>query len=75
MEEKQKELIETNENILVKYTQERDARLAKMRFMNEHKFMQELAHLQIQKDAISDIFYDYRNAIEELRMLLNSWNS
>jgi hypothetical protein len=75
MEEKLKQIIEAHELNLVKYTQERDARIAKMQFMSEHKFMQELGHLQTQKDAISDMFYDYRNAIEELRNLLNAWNS
>ena len=75
MEEKLKEIIEAHENNLVKYTQERDARIAKMQFMSEHKFMQELEHLRTQKDAVSDMFYDYQKAIEDLRKMLNDWNS
>lgn len=75
MEEKLKQIIEEHENNLLIYTQERDARLAKMQFMREHKFEQELQHLQTQKDAVSDMFFDYRKAIEDLREMLNAWNS
>ena len=75
MEEKLKEIIEAHENNLLKYTQERDARLSKMQFMSEHKFEQELQHLRTQKDAVSDMFFDYRKAIEDLREMLNAWNS
>ena len=75
MEEKLKEIIEAHEANLVKYTQERDARQAKMQFMSEHKFEQELQHLRTQKDAVSDMFYDFRKAIEDLREMLNAWNS
>jgi hypothetical protein len=75
MEDKLKEIIEAHELNLVKYTQERDARNAKMEFMREHKFENELQHLRTQKDAITDIFYDYRKAIEDLRELLNAWQS
>lgn len=75
MEEKLKEIIEAHETNLVRYTQERDDRISKMKFLSEHKFMQELAYLQTQRDAINDMFYDYRNAIEELRKMLNAWNS
>ena len=69
-----KEIIEAHENNLVKYTQERDARLAKMKFMSDHKFENELQHLRTQKDAVSDMFYDYRKAIEDLREMLNNWD-
>ena len=75
MEEILQKLIEEHENKLVKYTRERDERQAKMIFMSEHKFMQELEHLRTQKDAVSDIFYDYRKAIEDLRKILDAWNS
>lgn len=75
MEEKLKEIIEAHESNLVRYTKNRDSRRAKMEFLNEHQFYEELRHLQIQKDAISEIFYDYQKAIEDLREMLNAWNS
>ena len=75
MEEKLNEIITKHEKNLVKYTQERDSQQEKMKFMSEHKFENELAHLRTQKEAVSDIFYDYRKAIEDLRELLNAWNS
>lgn len=75
MEEKLNQIITAHENNLLKYTQERDSRLEKMKFMVEHKFDHEYEHLKTQKDAVSDMFYDYRMAIEELRELLNAWNS
>ena len=75
MEEKLKEIIEAHEANLANYTNERDARQAKMQFMSEHKFEQELQHLRTQKDAVSDMFYDYRKAIEDLREMLNAWKS
>jgi hypothetical protein len=75
MEEKLNEIIKAHENNLLKYTQERDTRLAKMQFMSEHKFEHESQHLRTQKDAVSDMFFDYRKAIEDLRELLNAWNS
>lgn len=75
MEEKLNEIITKHEKNLIKYTQERDSRQEKMKFMFEHKFEHELAHLRTQKEAVSDMFYDYRKAIEDLRELLNAWNS
>lgn len=75
MEDKLKEIIEAHEEKLIKYTQERDAIQAKMLFMSEHKFEQEFLHLRTQRDAVSDMFYDYRKCIEDLRELLNSLNS
>ena len=75
MEEKLNEIITEHEKNLVKYTQERDYLQKKMIFMLEHKFENELAHLRTQQEAVSDMFYDYRKAIEDLRELLNAWNS
>jgi hypothetical protein len=75
MDEKLNEIIKEHEKNLVKYTQERDLLQGKMRFMAEHKFEHELANLRTQKEAVSDMFYDYRKAIEDLRKLLNAWNS
>lgn len=75
MEEILQKLIEEHELNLNKYAIECSTRIAKMQFLNEHKFMHELEHLQTQKDAVSDIFYDYRKAIEDLRKILNDWNS
>ena len=68
-------LIEKHELNLIKYIIQQDARIAKMEFLNEHKFMHELEHLRTQKDAVSDILYDYRKAIEDLRKMFNDWNS
>ena len=75
MEEKLQKIIETHELNIVKYTQERDERNAKMQFLKEHKFEKEYEHLLTQKMATSDMFYDYRKAIEDLREMLNAWNS
>jgi len=75
MEEKLKEIIEAHEMHLLKYTQERDARNAKIGFMIDHSFKHEAQFLQEQKDAVTDMFYDYRKAIEDLREMLNAWNS
>ena len=75
MEEKLNKIIETHELNLVKYTQERDARNAKMQFLRDHNFEKEYEHLLTQKMATIDIFYDYRNAIDELRKMLDAWNS
>lgn len=75
MEEKLNKIIETHELILVKYTQEHHDRNAKMKFLREHKFEKEYEHELTQKMAISDIFYDYRTAIDELRKMLDAWNS
>ena len=69
MEEKLQKIIETHELNIVKYTQERDERNAKMQFFKEHKFEKEYEHLLTQKMATSDMFYDYRNAIDELRKM------
>lgn len=43
--------------------------------MREHKFENELQYLRTQKEAISDIFYDYRKSIDDMREILNAWNS
>ena len=75
MEEAIKEILKKHESNVVKYTKERDERMAKMRFMQEHGFKKELEHLNTQKEAVSDIFLDYREAVEQLRKLLNDWNS
>jgi len=75
MEEKLKEIILEHENNLEKYTQERNSRNEKIMFMSEHKFEHELNHLKTQKEATTDIFYDYQSVITELKELLNAWNS
>jgi hypothetical protein len=75
MEEKLQKIIETHELNIVKYTQERDERNAKMQFLRDHNFEKEYEHLLTQKMATGDMFYDYRNAIEELRKMLDAWQS
>ena len=75
MEEHLKKIIEEHELKLVKYQSEKDYRNHEIHFMVEHNFKREAENLQIKKDAVSDIFYDYRTAIESLRKLLNGWNS
>ncbi len=40
--------------------------------MRDHKFENELNHLRTQKDAVTDMFYDYRKAIEDLKEMLNA---
>jgi hypothetical protein len=75
MEEKLKEIIEAHELNLVKYTQERDDRIYKMKFLKEHKFEKDYDHLFTQNTATSYMFYDYRNAIDGLRKILNAWQS
>ena len=75
MEEKLKEIIEDHELNLVKYTQERDDRIYKMKFLKEHKFEKDYDHLFTQNEATSFMFYDYRSAIDGLRKILDAWQS
>ena len=75
MEEKLQKIIELHEAALRKYTQERDARNDNIQFLKDHKFEKEYQHLLTQKMATADLFCDYRNAINELRKMLDAWSS
>ncbi len=75
MEERLNEIIEANELALINYQQEVDELRERIQFMREHKFEQEAQYLITQKDAKMDLFLDYRKAIEDLRKMLNDWQS
>jgi len=75
MEEKLNEIISKHEQNLVTYIEYKNSRNEKMRFLSEHKFDHEVEFLRVQKEAVSDILYDYQNIIESLRELLNAWES
>ena len=75
MEEILEKLIEEHELNMIRYKQEKEERQYKMIFCNEHKLENELLFLRNQQNAINDIYYDYKKAIEDLRKILNDWNS
>jgi hypothetical protein len=75
MEEKLNEIISKHEQNLAMYIEYRNSRNEKMRFLSDHKFDHEVEFLRVQKEAVSDILYDYQNIIESLRELLNAWES
>jgi D-arabinose 1-dehydrogenase-like Zn-dependent alcohol dehydrogenase len=75
MEEKFNKILEKHELNVSAYVATKKATLEKMKFMQEHNFQHELEHLRVKRDAINDILMDYQNAIEDLRALLNAWNS
>lgn len=75
MEEKLKQIIEEHEKLVSEYQIQNDIRFEKMRFLQEHHFEHELAHERLVRQSALSILLDYRKAIEELRALLNAWNS
>ena len=75
MEEILQKIIEIHELNVLKYTQEHDERNAKMKFMREHKYEKEHEHLFTQIMATNDMLYDYKNAINDLRIILDDWKS
>lgn len=75
MEEKLNELLEKAELKLIAYDRERVEINHKMSFLKEHGFNKELDWLQHKKNAMSDLFYDYRETVQNIRDLLNEWLS
>lgn len=73
MEEKLNELLEKAELKLLEYDRERVEINHKMTFLKEHGFNKELEWLHHKKNAMSDLFYDYRTTVKDIRELLNKW--
>ncbi len=75
MTEKLTELVERQENELLRYQADLDSINHKIQFMSKHGFNNELAHLQHTKNSMIDLFFEYKRATSELRGVLNAWNS
>jgi hypothetical protein len=74
MEEKLNEIITKNEVLVQRFTDYQNSLNQKMQFVYDHDFIHEYKHLQTQEQAMTPLLEDYRDAIEELRNLLNAWN-
>lgn len=75
MEEKLNEILEKAELRIVQYEKEREELSHKIRFLKEHGFEKEKEWLLNKKNAMNDVFFDYRDSVEKIRELLNKWLS
>jgi len=75
MEEKFNEILQKHEIRLIDFEREKNEMAQKCLFLKEHGFNKELEWLNHERQSKIDLFLNYRDAIKELRELLNAWNS
>jgi len=73
MEKEIKELIRTNQNDLMRWTEKKDSLRNKIRFCFEHKFEEEVRISQSELKHFEGIIYDYELFIKDLRIILKSY--
>ena len=75
MEEKLKEILDDYEGQISKYEkllQDLDSKLA---FYIEHKFEEEVRMIRVKYDTLNMAIYRWRKMQNELKDVLNAWNS
>ena len=75
MEEKLNELLEKAELQIIQHEKEREELSNKIRFLKEHGFEKEKEWLLNKKNAMNDVFFDYRETVQNIREMLNKWLS
>ena len=75
MDKKLNEILKKSEARFEEYKHAHEELNHKLGFLSDHKFPKELEWLIHERDSKADLYYDYRNMIEEVRDLLNKWNS
>jgi hypothetical protein len=75
MEKEILELIRTNENDLMRYTEKRDNLRNKIRFCFEHKFEEEVRVCNSELKHFEGIIYDYEHFIKDLKIILKSYEN
>lgn len=75
MEEKLKEILDSNLIRVDTYTKEEEKLLSQIDFYSTHNLNEEKRIALIRHEALSKVLYRYKAMVEEVRELLNAWNS
>jgi len=75
MEEHLNELLEKAELKIIKHEKEREELSCKIRFLKEHGFEKEKEWFDNKRNAMDDVFFDYRETVQNIREMLNKWSS
>ena len=75
MEEELKEILESNLIRVDTYAKEEEKLISQIEFYDKHNLQEEKRIALIKYDTISKVLYRYKAMVEEVRELLNAWNS
>ena len=75
MEEKLQEILDSNLIRVDTYTKEEEKLLSQIDFYSNHNLNEEKRIALIKYEAVSKVLYRYKAMVEEVRELLNAWNS
>jgi len=75
MEEKLKEILESNLIRVDGYAKEEEKLISQIDFYSSHNLNEEKRIALIKYEALSKVLYRYKAIVEEVKDLLNAWNS
>jgi len=75
MEEKLKEILESNLIRVERYAKEEEKLIAQIDFYSSHNLNEEKRIALVKYEALSKVLYRYKDMVEEVKDLLNAWNS
>ncbi|WP_114752333.1 hypothetical protein [Pleomorphovibrio marinus] len=75
MEEKLEEILQKAESDLYDFDKEITQLQHRAMFLQNHSFNKEKEWVYAKLDAKREIFYRYKTTVENLREMLNKWNS
>jgi hypothetical protein len=75
MEEKLKEILESNLIRVDGYIKEEEKLIAQLEFYDKHNLQEEKRITLLKYDALSKVLYRYKAMVNEVKELLDAWNS
>lgn len=75
MEEKLQQILDANLIIVDTYSKEEEKLLSELGFYINHNLNEEHRISEIRYAALSKVLYRYKSMVEEIRQLLNAWQS
>ena len=75
MEEKLKEILESNLIRVDGYIKEEEKLISQLEFYDKHNLHEEKRITLLKYDALSKVLYRYKAMVNEVKELLDAWNS
>ncbi len=75
MEDKLKEILDKYEERINRYQEKKEKLYSRLGFLQDHKFKEEERITLVQIESMDMLLYDFKNLHEEVRELLNKWQS
>lgn len=75
MEEKLREILEHHIFELIQFEEEKNEMAIKCMILKEHGFLKEYEWLKHERQSKESLFFKYQEIVNELRDLLNAWES